>query len=79
MKLSFYLQKVILLPRLDMFKNVIFTSRIVILIKPFPSYKKGKYFAKIWHEALSGRTDENNVSAFHAFISGLRDIKSITL
>ena len=80
MKISVDLQKVILLPRLDTFKSAIFTSRLVTFNETFSQLgKNGEDKAIIWHEALSGRTDGDICSAFHAFISSLRDVKRLTM
>ena len=60
MKVSVYLQKVILLPRLDKFKSCIFTSRLVVFKEPFSQLcKNGDDIAIVWHEALAERTDED--------------------
>ncbi|XP_065677369.1 uncharacterized protein LOC124808549 [Hydra vulgaris] len=76
------LQKVIMLPRLDAFKKVIFTKRIVAYHESFvPLGKKahGVPMACIWHEGVTGRNKEDIVSTFYAFFLRQRDSKKITL
>jgi hypothetical protein len=73
------LQKVIMLPRLQMFKRAIFTQRIIAFNESFvPLGKKPKTkpFACLWNESVSGRKKEDIVSTFHAFFIYNRDLKS---
>ena len=48
-RVSANLEKVILLPRIDMFKKVVFTQRIVVYIKSFVplTLRKNKPFAAL--------------------------------
>jgi hypothetical protein len=76
------LQKVIMLPRIDTFKTVLFTRRIIAFNESFvPLGNKpvAKPVAVVWHEALSGRKKEDMISTFHAFMQTQRDAKLITL
>lgn len=72
------LQKVIMLPRLDSFKTTIFSPRIVVYNETFVPF--GKYtstnpvYAVTWHEAISGRKQEDLVSAFRAALAASKII-----
>ncbi|CAH0719239.1 unnamed protein product, partial [Brenthis ino] len=71
------LQKVIMLPRLDMFKVVMFCPRIIAFNESFVSLgsnKKEKPFAAMWHEAVSGRKQEDIISTYGAFFESKRDM-----
>nr|CAH7712410.1 unnamed protein product [Callosobruchus chinensis] len=65
------LQKVIMLPRCEMFKSVIFTGRLVAYNESFvPVGSKNKNvrpMAVIWHEAIKGRKKEDIISTFYKF------------
>ncbi|CAH2088926.1 unnamed protein product [Euphydryas editha] len=60
------LQKVIMLPRLDMFKVVMFCPRIIAFNESFVPLgsSKEKPFAAVWHEAISGRKQEDIISTY---------------
>lgn len=76
------LEKVIMLPRVDTFKKVIFTKRLSLYNESFvPLGKKSPVnpFAVLWHEGISGRNQEDIISAFYAFLKKQRDLKSITI
>lgn len=76
------LEKVIMLPRIDMFKQVIFCQRIIVFNESFvPVGKKQqiKPFACLWHECISGRKKEDLISTFHAFLIAMRDFENITI
>lgn len=76
------LQKVIMLPRIDCFKKVIFTKRIIAYHQSFvPVGKKTnkKPFACVWHEGITGRSKEDIVSTFYAFFLQYRDSPRIIL
>ncbi|CAI6365895.1 unnamed protein product [Macrosiphum euphorbiae] len=76
------LQKVIMLPRADAFKKVIFVRRLVAYHESFvPLGPKSKHntLACIWHEAISGRNKEDLISTFYVFFKELRDIPHIVL
>lgn len=76
------LQKIIMLPRLDTFKKVLFIKRIVAYHESFvPLGKKGNLqpFACVWHEGISGRKKEDLISTFFNFFSHHRDANTITI
>lgn len=77
------LQKVIMLPRIDTFKSVVFTKRLTTYNESFvpvgTKQKNVKPLAIIWHEAISGRNKEDIVSAFHYFFMANRDKKNVVL
>lgn len=77
------LQKVIMLPRMDQFKTVCFTRRIVAFNESFVPVGSTKMscppFAVLWHEGISGRKKEDIISTFHAFFLHNRDEKKIIL
>lgn len=76
------LEKVIMLPRIDMFKKVIFCQRIIVFnesFAPLGSQQNLKPLAVLWHECVSGRKKEDLVSTFHAFFLQNRDAKFIVL
>lgn len=62
------LQKVIQLPRMETLKRVMFAKRIVAMNETFaPVGGKGLIFAMVWNETISGRHQEDILSAFHMF------------
>lgn len=67
-----------MLPRCDMFKEIIFTPRIIAFNESFvPVGKKpDKPVAAIWREGVSGRSKEDIISAFYAFFKLRRDTKN---
>lgn len=76
------LQKVIMLPRLDMFKSVIFTPRIIAFNEsfvPLGTHSQQKTVATIWHEAVAGRKKEDIISSFHQFFILHRDCKKLVV
>lgn len=77
------LQKVIMLPRMEHFKIVIFTPRIIGFNESFVpvgiKQKQLKPVAAIWHEAVAGRKKEDLISSFHQFFLINRDALEITL
>nr|CAH7754007.1 unnamed protein product [Callosobruchus chinensis] len=76
------LQKVIMLPRAEMFKEVIFTPRVIAFNEsfvPVGAYSKGfKPLAVIWHEGVRDRK-KDLISTFYAFLLNNRDTQSITM
>lgn len=61
---------------IDMFKEIIFTPRIIAFNESFvPLGKKNKTnpYAVVWHEAISGRSKHDIVSAYYAFFLANRD------
>lgn len=77
------LQKVIMLPRMNGIKKVLFTKRIIAFNESFvPVGKKQKNLkphAVIWAEPIAGRKKEDITSTFHAFLLNNRDAECITL
>lgn len=78
------LQKIIMLPRMDMYKEVIFTPRLIAFNESFVPIKKFTKqrppFAAVWHEAVSGRKKADIVSTYHAFFTSYaRDFKNIII
>ncbi|XP_031334146.1 uncharacterized protein LOC116164147 [Photinus pyralis] len=74
------LQKVIMLPRCDTFKEVIFVPRLVAYNESFISAgPKSKHFAAVWHEAIQGRNKEDIVSSFYKYFLHMRDAKHVIL
>ncbi|XP_050509131.1 uncharacterized protein LOC126886301 [Diabrotica virgifera virgifera] len=71
-----------MLPRMDTFKEIIFTPRIIAFNQsfvPLGTRSKQYPFAVVWHEAISGRSKEDIVSAFYAFLLANRDTTNITI
>lgn len=68
---SMDLQKVLMLPMMEQFKEVIFTKRIVVFNESFvplgTQNKNLKPIACIWHEGCLGRRKEDIISAVHSF------------
>nr|CAI5839646.1 unnamed protein product [Callosobruchus analis] len=65
------LQKVIMLPRLETFKEILFTPRIVVYNESFvPLGKKSKTYpwAVLWHEGVAGRSKDDIISTFFVYI-----------
>ena len=75
-RVSADLEKVIMLPRIDMFKRVVFTQRIVVYNEsfvPLGTLRKNKPFAVLWHEGITGRSKEAIISTFNSFLLYNRD------
>lgn len=72
-----------MLPRLEMFKEIIFTPRIVAYNESFvpigKRYKNVHACAIIWHEGIAGRSKEDLISTFYAFFLANRDMNKITI
>ncbi|CAH0560554.1 unnamed protein product [Brassicogethes aeneus] len=72
-----------MLPRCDMFKEIIFTPRIIAFNDSFFSVGKklSKRIACLWHEAISGRKQDDIISTFYAFLCHLevRDYQGVTI
>lgn len=78
------MQKVIMLPRLEMFKQVLFTPRIIAFNQSFVPLGNisvtSKAVAVLWHEAIAGRKKEDVTSAYYKFLTSYgRDNKNIIL
>lgn len=82
---SMDLQKVIMLPIMEEFKECIFTKRIVVLNESFVPVGEReeqpdiKPIACIWHEGVSGRKKEDIAGAITKFIFANRDAEKIFL
>uniref|UniRef100_A0A6P7FBR7 Uncharacterized protein LOC114328648 n=1 Tax=Diabrotica virgifera virgifera TaxID=50390 RepID=A0A6P7FBR7_DIAVI len=80
---SMDMEKVIMLPRCEMFKSVIFTKRLTVYNESFvPVGKKNSWpsVACLWHDAIRGRNKEELISTVHKFLSThCRDVKRIIL
>lgn len=66
------LQKVIKVPRMETFKSVVFTRRIIVFNESFvPIGKSAKHqaIAVLWHEAIAGRKKEDVRVHFMHFCS----------
>jgi hypothetical protein len=73
-----------MLPRLDMFKAVLFTKRIVVFNESFVPLGTGGEshcvpYAALWHEAIAGRKKENLISTFQFFLLTFVMPKKVTL
>lgn len=72
-----------MLPRCEMFKEIIFVPRIICFNESFvplgKQTKNKKPIAIIWHEATAGRSQSDLISTFHKFLLMHRDVKEITL
>ena len=79
------LQKVIMLPRIQGCKTVLFTRRLILFHETFatvgseakPKIKK-KHISVIWHEGCAGRKAEEIASTIKVAIERERDIKHLT-
>lgn len=74
-----------MLPRCEMYKEVIFMERLVAYNESFvplgkTDVRRNKVpFAAIWHEGISGRSKHDITSTFYTFFMHKRDEKHITL
>lgn len=79
------LEKVIMLPRMEEFKTVMFCPRLIVFNQSFVPigdkhvHDMGLTFAALWHEAISGRKKEDIISCFKAFFIQNRDLKHIIM
>lgn len=76
------LQKVIMLPRVDTFKKVLFIKRLTTYNEsfvPLGPKSQNKAFAVLWNEAISGRDKEDIISCFYTFFLKHRDSPKIIL
>ncbi|KAF2904979.1 hypothetical protein ILUMI_01201 [Ignelater luminosus] len=71
-----------MLPRINMFKKVLFTKRISVYNESFvPLSTQKKHFplAVLWHEGIAGRKQEEIISSFHLFLKANRDTKEVII
>ncbi len=77
------LQKVVMLPRMDMFKEVIFCPRLIAFNESFvpigDNNKAVNPLAVVWHEAISGRKKEDIISTFYKYFLTNSEVKKFTL
>lgn len=76
------MQKIIMLPRVDMFKKVLFIKRLIAYhetFAPVGQKSKLKVHSMLWHEGVSGRNKEDNVSALYKFLKQHRDVDKIVI
>lgn len=77
------LQKVIMLPRMDMFKEVIFCPRLIAFNESFVPIGDDingiKPLAVVWHEAISGRKQEDIISTFYKYFLTNSHVKKFTI
>lgn len=77
------LEKVIMLPRLDTFKAVIFCPRLTAFNQTFAPVgkitKNYKPLAVIWHDGIAGRKQQDIISAYYTFFIRYRDVKHINV
>lgn len=75
------LQKIIMLPRMEQYKQVLFAQRLVAYNLSFVPLGKitteKRPMAVLWHEAIAGRKKEQIISGFYAFLLQNRDVKNI--
>ncbi|KAG5875757.1 hypothetical protein JTB14_022466 [Gonioctena quinquepunctata] len=74
------LQKIIMLPRIDTFKKIIFVQRLTTYHESFVPLGKNSNlppFAVVWNESISGRNKEDIISTFYAFLLSQRDANRI--
>lgn len=72
-----------MLPRCEMFKEVLFVPRIICFNESFvplgKQTKSKKPIAMIWHEATTGRSQSDIISTFNKFLLMHRDAKEVTI
>lgn len=72
-----------MLPRCEMFKEILFVPRIICFNESFVPLGKltanKRAIAIIWHEATAGRSQCDIISTFHKFLSMHRDANEITI
>lgn len=76
------LQKVIMLPRMEGFKSVIFAKRLTAYNESFVvvgNNQKFTPYAAVWHEAIGGRSKSEIISCFNEFLNEVRDYKKVVL
>lgn len=75
--------KVIMLPRCEMYKEIIFTPRIICFNESFVPLGKqspsNKPVAAVWHEGVAGRSKSDIISTFYNFFLLHRDAREITI
>lgn len=81
--MSVDLQKIIMLPRLECFKSVVFTNRLITYNETFVPVGKNQINAAplsvIWHEGIRERNKEDIISTYHQFFLYHKDYEKIIL
>jgi hypothetical protein len=77
------LEKVIMLPRMETFKSVIFCQRLIAFNQTFAPVGKITNSIKpvtvIWHDGIAGRKQDDIMSAFYAFLIRNRDVDNVNI
>lgn len=76
------LQKVIMLPRMEQFKEVLFTRRICVFNETFAPLGGSAtlpVFTSLWHEGIAGRKKEELISCYRTFLLYYRNAKTVTI
>lgn len=71
-----------MLPRLEMFKQIIFAPRLTTYNQTFAPVGKNskiKPLAVLWHSAITGRNKEHILSTFNMFFHHYRGTKKFVL
>lgn len=71
-----------MLPGMEMFKKPIFSHRLIVYNESFVPLGKINHFVRfavLWHKAISGRHQEDIISALNAFLLQHKDLKNNTL
>lgn len=70
-----------MLPRCEMFKEIIFMPRVIAFNETFVPIGKSqeKPIAFIWHEGISGRSKDDITSTFYKFLVSIRDAENVTI
>lgn len=76
------MEKVIMIPRMEEFKEVIFTKRICVFnetFAPLGGSSNIPVFAALWHEGIIGRKKEQLISCFHSLLLFYRNATTVTI
>lgn len=76
------LMKVVMVPRMEQFKEVLFTRRTCVFnetFAPIGGSSKLPVFASLWHEGIAGRKKEDLISCYHSFLLYHRNADTITV
>lgn len=75
-------QKVVMIPRMEQFKEVLFTKRVCVFNETFAPIGGSltlPVFACLWHEGIAGRKKEDLISCYRSFLLYYRNATTITL
>ncbi|KAH1019592.1 hypothetical protein HUJ04_009385, partial [Dendroctonus ponderosae] len=74
---------VIMIPRCEVFKEIICTPRIICFNENFVALEKQSLakapVALVWHEGVAGRSKSDLISTFYKFLLFHRDVKELTI